>query len=130
MKLALALVLCAGTASAAPKSPEQQIKYIVGFVCENSLVPHVNADLFTTGAIIYVSGNAARDARNAEAQPRLGWHRRCRIAGHHERPDDLCEPEPQVVLSRGPGAVFERPRGRWPSPGGGGPLRDRLRSGA
>lgn len=58
MKLALALVLCAGTASAAPKSPEQQIKYVVGFVCENSIAAHVNAEFFTTGATLYVSGNA------------------------------------------------------------------------
>jgi hypothetical protein len=53
-------LLIARVAVAAPRSPADQIKYVVGFVCENSLVANVNDDMFTTGATVFVSGSPAK----------------------------------------------------------------------
>jgi hypothetical protein len=65
MKLRLviagALALLGGAiAGAAPhaaaRTAADDIKYTVGFVCENSQAPHADDDMFTDGAVVFVSG--------------------------------------------------------------------------
>ena len=59
---ALVALALAGPAAAAPKHTEtarQTIKREVGFMCENSLAPHVDDDSFRPDATVLVSGNPA-----------------------------------------------------------------------
>lgn len=63
MKVALALVLVGGVAAAEPVA---DIKYAVGFVCENSL-SGVAGELFADGATVVVTGGLADPKRGLTA---------------------------------------------------------------